>query len=222
MKEFQQKQEEAKLLAMKNEAERIKIEEILQQEREERLRLEQEKRDKKKMKEKQRIQRKKDDGSYLTKEQREKLERARIQLEAAGIQVPVRQGPATATTNTTEQAVQPVKKRVLYDDRRKKPKESNNKRTFLSQCMMVIALSTPFSNCSEEATTDISTTTSAKSESQPTANDAKVEVGREIVRFSSTSILQTKDELKDEWDQESEEETNHQQEKSEIKSTERE
>lgn len=122
MKEFQRMQEEAKLKALKDEEERNRLEEEMAKKREEQLRLEKEQREKKKMKEKERIQRKKAEGSYLTKEQREKLERARIQLEAAGIQVPARH--STQKGSNDEQATQPVKKRVLYDDRRKKDKSS--------------------------------------------------------------------------------------------------
>lgn len=117
MKEFQKKQEEAKLRAMKDEEEKQRLEEELEQQREEKQRLEKERREKKKQKEKERIQRKKEEGSYLTKEQREKLERARVQLEAAGVQVPAR---STAQTTGTNNGEQPVKKRVVYDDRRKK------------------------------------------------------------------------------------------------------
>lgn len=120
MKEFQRQQEEAKLKAIRDEEERQRLEELLDKQREEQDRLEKERREKKKQKEKDRIQRKKDEGSYLTKEQREKLERARIQLEAAGIQVPARNTAATS-------AEQPVKKRVLYDDKRKK-NQTNAKR----------------------------------------------------------------------------------------------
>ena len=126
MKEFQKKQEEAKLKAMKDEEEKQRFDEELEKQREERLRLEKERREKKKQKEKERIQRKKEEGSYLTKEQREKLERARVQLEAAGIQVPARNTVHT-TANNGEQS---VKKRVIYDDRRKKT-QTDAKRMFL-------------------------------------------------------------------------------------------
>ncbi|UJR25567.1 hypothetical protein I4U23_006912 [Adineta vaga] len=127
MKEFQKKQEEAKLKAMQDVEEKERLEEELQKQHEERLRLEKERREKKKQKEKERIQRKKEDGSYLTKEQREKLERARIQFEAAGIQVPARSTVLTTANN----GEQPTKKRVVYDDRRKKnqtnaAKQANN------------------------------------------------------------------------------------------------
>jgi translation initiation factor 5B len=131
MKEFQRKQEEAKLKAIKDEEEKQRLEEELEKQREEKLRLEKERRDKKKQKEKERIQRKKEEGSYLTKEQREKLERARIQLEAAGIQVPARNTTQT-TTNNSEQS---VKKRVIYDDRRKK---TNNVETTSKQVVTPI------------------------------------------------------------------------------------
>ncbi|CAF0917376.1 unnamed protein product [Adineta ricciae] len=116
MKEFQRKQEEAKLKALQDEEAELRLQEELEKQREERLRLEKERRDKKKQKEKDRIQRKKEEGSYLTKEQREKLERARIQFEAAGIQVPARSAESKSANN----GEQPIKKRVLYDDRRKK------------------------------------------------------------------------------------------------------
>ncbi|CAF1301674.1 unnamed protein product [Adineta ricciae] len=116
MKEFQRKQEEAKLKALQDEEAELRLQEELEKQREERLRLEKERRDKKKQKEKDRIQRKKEEGSYLTKEQREKLERARVQLEAAGIQVPARSAESKSANN----GEQPIKKRVLYDDRRKK------------------------------------------------------------------------------------------------------
>ncbi|CAF3718925.1 unnamed protein product [Adineta steineri] len=124
MKEFQKKQEEAKLKAIQDEEEKMRLEEEFQKQREEKERAEKEKRDKKKIKEKERIQRKKEEGSYLTKEQREKLERARIQLEAAGVQVPARNTVAQTTVNNGEQ---PVKKRVIYEDRRKKT-QGNAKR----------------------------------------------------------------------------------------------
>jgi translation initiation factor 5B len=122
MKEFQRKQEEAKLQALKDEEERMKLQDKLDQQREEELRLEKEQREKKKLKEKERIRRKKEDGSYLTKEQREKLERARVQLEAAGVQVPARSTAQKATTNNDEQAAQSARKRFLYNDRPKKTK----------------------------------------------------------------------------------------------------
>ncbi|CAF1323503.1 unnamed protein product [Adineta steineri] len=112
MKEFQKKREEAKLKAVQDEEEEMRLEEAFQKQREEKERAEKEKRDKKKQKEKERIQTKKKEGTYLTKEQREKLERARIQLQAAGIQVPER--------NTVDNGERPVKKRILYEDRRKK------------------------------------------------------------------------------------------------------
>ena len=121
MKEFQRMQEEAKLKAMKDEEERIRLEEEMAKKREEQERLEKERRENKKRKEKDRINRKKEEGTYLTKEQREKLERARVQLEAAGIQVPARHTVQKSATND-EQTGQTVKKRVLYDDRRKKGK----------------------------------------------------------------------------------------------------
>lgn len=123
MKEFQKQQEEAKLKAFQDEQDKIKAEEELQRQLEEKARLEKEQREKKKLKEKQRIQRKKEEGSYLTKEQREKLERARIQLGAAGIQVPARNVPTKSGT-IDEQTGQPVKKRVVYDDRLKKGKQN--------------------------------------------------------------------------------------------------
>lgn len=135
MKEFQRQQEEAKLKAMKDEEEKQRLEEELERQREERLRLEKERREKKKQKEKERIQRKKEEGSYLTKEQREKLERARIQLEAAGIQVPAR-NTVQATTATANNGEQPVKKRVLYDDRRKK-NQPNAKRKLILHCIRI-------------------------------------------------------------------------------------
>ncbi|CAF1287967.1 unnamed protein product [Adineta steineri] len=112
MKEFQKKREEAILKAAQDEEEEMRLEEAFQKQREEKERAEKEKRDKKKQKEKERIQTKKKEGTYLTKEQREKLERARIQLQAAGIQVPER--------NTVDNGERPVKKRILYEDRRKK------------------------------------------------------------------------------------------------------
>lgn len=126
MKEFQRQQEEAKLKLMQNEQENQRLAEEMEEQRLERIRLEKERREKKKQKEKERIQRKKEEGSYLTKEQREKLERARIQLEAAGIQVPARNTVQATSTNNGEQ---PVKKRVVYDDRRKK-NQANAKRKF--------------------------------------------------------------------------------------------
>ena len=133
MKEFQRKQEEAKLKAMQDEEEKQRLEEEMEKQREERIRLEKERREKKKQKEKERIQRKKEEGSYLTKEQREKLERARVQLEAAGVQVPARNTAQTASTNNGEQ---PVKKRVVYDDRRKK-NQTNAKRKFLHHTVQI-------------------------------------------------------------------------------------
>lgn len=121
MKEYQRQQEEAKSRVMKDEEERVRLEEEMIKKREEQERLEKEKREMKKQKEKNRILRKKEEGTYLTKEQREKLERARIQLEAAGVQVPARNTVQKGAQNE-EQTGQPVKKRVLYDDRRKKGK----------------------------------------------------------------------------------------------------
>ena len=120
MKEFKRMQEEANLKLMKDEEEKQRLQEEMEKQREEQQLLEKEQREKKKLKEKERIKRKKEEGSYLTKEQREKLERARIQLEAAGVQVPVRHPTQAATSASTEPAAQTVKKRVLYDDRRKK------------------------------------------------------------------------------------------------------
>ncbi len=126
MKEFQKKQEEEKLRAMKNEEEKLRLQEELERQREEKLRLEKERREKKKQKEKERIQRKKEEGSYLTKEQREKLERARIQLEAAGIQVPARNTAQAGASN----GEQPGKKRVLYEDRRRKTQTNAKRMSF--------------------------------------------------------------------------------------------
>jgi translation initiation factor 5B len=128
MKEFQKKQEEANLRAIKDEEEKQKLLEKYEEEREQKRLAEKERREKKKQKEKERILRKKEEGSYLTKEQREKHERARIQLEAAGIQVPARITVQT-TADATDQTGQAAKKRVVYDDRRKKP-QTNLKRTF--------------------------------------------------------------------------------------------
>lgn len=164
MKEFQRQQEEAKLKAIRDEEERQRLEELLDKQREEQERLEKERREKKKQKEKDRIQRKKDEGSYLTKEQREKLERARIQLEAAGVQVPARNTAATS-------AEQPVKKRVLYDDKRKK-NQTNAKQT-------------------NNADT---TNQSAQTAVTPVETEKKLAVKEE-------------DNLKEDWEQDSEEET---------------
>lgn len=135
MKEFQRKQEEAKSKAMEDEKEKQRLEEELERQREERIRLEKERREKKKQKEKERIQRKKEDGSYLTKEQREKLERARIQLEAAGIQVPARNTAQATSTNNGEQ---PTKKRVLYDDRRKKNQANAKRKSLPSRSIQLV------------------------------------------------------------------------------------
>ncbi|CAF4568535.1 unnamed protein product, partial [Rotaria sp. Silwood1] len=179
MKEFQKKQEEAKLKALKDEEEKLRLEEELDKQHEEKIRLEKERREKKKQKEKERIQRKKEEGSYLTKEQREKRERARIQLEAAGIQVPAR-NTAQGTPNNGEQ---PVKKRVLYDDRRKKT-QTNAKQA------------------------DNAEPTTVKSQAAKTS--------------TATKKLSAKEEenLKDNWEQESEEETTVNPEEPESPSTE--
>ncbi|CAF3906438.1 unnamed protein product [Rotaria sp. Silwood2] len=176
MKEFQKKHEEAKLKALKDEEEKLRLDEELQRQHEDKIRLEKERREKKKQKEKERIQRKKEEGSYLTKEQREKRERARIQLEAAGIQVPAR-NTAQTTANNGEQS---VKKRVLYDDRRKKT-QTNAKQ--------------------------------ADNVEPTTATKTPTETGKK---------LSTKEEenLKDNWEQESEDETTINPEESETQSTE--
>ena len=134
----------------------------MEKQREEQLLLEKEQREKKKLKEKERIKRKKEEGSYLTKEQREKLERARIQLEAAGVQVPVRHPTQAATSASTESTAQPVKKRVLYDDRRKK-NQTNTKR----KCPTWQTLSSD-DLCLEEDHTE---ETASKSKSTVTPND---------------------------------------------------
>jgi translation initiation factor 5B len=178
MKEFQKKQEEAKLKAMKDEEEKQRLEEEFEQQREEKLRLEKERREKKKQKEKERIQRKKDEGSYLTKEQRDKLERARIQLEAAGIQVPARNTTQTIATNNGEQS---VKKRVLYDDRRKKT-QTNAKQT-----------------------------NNAESTSQTVLTPIETE---------KKLLVKEEENLKDDWEQESEEETTFNPEESQTPSIE--
>lgn len=132
MKEIQKQQEDAKLKAIKDEEERFQLEEKMAQQREEQVRLEKEQRERKKLKEKERIRRKKEDGSYLTKEQREKLERARVQLEAAGVKVPERSTAQKAAPGSEEPAAQAGKKRVIYEDRRKKTK-GNGKREDLTQ-----------------------------------------------------------------------------------------
>jgi len=181
MKEFQRRQEEAKLIALKNEEEQIRLEEELAKKREEQLRLEKEQREKKKLKEKERIRRKKEEGSYLTKEQREKLERARVQLEAAGIQVPARNATQKGTTNE-EPTGQQSKKRVIYDDRRKKGKGAG-----------------------QHESTDATTAS--------TPADSNKE-------FSEKTNAMKKEELKDDWDQESEEETTDVQDESQTTSAE--
>ncbi|CAF3541853.1 unnamed protein product [Rotaria sordida] len=167
MKEFQKKQEEAKLRALKDEEEKQRLDEEFQKQHEEKTRLDKERREKKKQKEKERIHRKKEEGSYLTKDQKEKLERARIQLEAAGIQVPARNTTQTIPNNKE----QTVKKRVLYDDRRKKT-QTNAKQV-----------------------DNVERTTA-------TSRVAKTPIGTE-------KKLSAKEEenLKDNWEQESEEET---------------
>jgi hypothetical protein len=91
------------------------LEEERDQKEQEKLRLEKEYREKIKEKEKNRIRRKREDGSYLTKEQRKKYQRAQIQLGAAGIQVPTRHISQLTTSNNDES----IKKRILYDDHRK-------------------------------------------------------------------------------------------------------
>jgi len=177
MKEFQKLQEEAKLKAMKDEEEKRQLEEEFEKQREEKLRLEKERREKKKQKEKERIQRKKDEGSYLTKEQRDKLERARIQLEAAGIQVPARNTTQTAANN----GEQSVKKRVLYDDRRKKT-QTNAKQT---------------------------------NNAEPTSQTVLTPIETE-----KKLLVKEEENLKDDWEQESEEETTYNPEESQTPSIE--
>ena len=127
MKQIQKDQEEAKLKAIQDEEQRFQLEEQLAKQQEEKLRAEKEQRERKKQKEKDRIRRKKEEGTYQTKEQREKLERARVQLEAAGIQVPARSAAQKTATGNEEASAQAGKKRVVYEDRRKKPK-GNGKR----------------------------------------------------------------------------------------------
>lgn len=115
LKERQKDRQNAELEAEK-EAKRIELlQEEYEQKQTEKLRLEQEYRDKRKEKEKTRIQRQREDGSYLTKEQRKKYQRAQIQFEAAGIEVPTRHTAQLTTINTGETG----RKRILYDDRRK-------------------------------------------------------------------------------------------------------
>lgn len=99
--------EEAKRIQRENEEE--------QEKREKALRLEQERRQRLKQKEHDRIQRQREAGLYQTKEQRKKHQQAQVQLGAAGIEVPMRHNARQLTTDENE----PVKRRILYDDRRK-------------------------------------------------------------------------------------------------------
>ncbi|CAF0921562.1 unnamed protein product, partial [Didymodactylos carnosus] len=125
----------------KEKIEQIAAQETQEREEEERIRhelekiqLEKERKEKKKQKEKERIKRQKEQGTYLTKEQREKLERARQQLGAAGVQIPARtlaQQQVSSTNGSVSSVPSDTKKRVIYDD--KKKKLSGNKNTALSQ-----------------------------------------------------------------------------------------
>lgn len=118
LKAIKQEQEERKNAQLKADEEAKKnkrLQEEYEQKQREKLRLGQEYRDKIKEKEKIRIQRQRDDGSYLTKEQRKKFQRAQVQLGAAGIQVPTRHKSPLTTANHGESE----KRRILYDDQRK-------------------------------------------------------------------------------------------------------
>ncbi|CAF2154254.1 unnamed protein product [Rotaria magnacalcarata] len=186
MKEFQKIQEEAKLKALKDEEEKQRLQEEHENQREEKLRLEKERRDKKKLNEKKRIQRKKEEGSYLTKEQREKLERARVQLEAAGVQVPARATTQAAVNN----GEQPAKKRVIYEDRRKKT-QTNAKQAEPTNV------------------TSQSVTASSETDKKPSTKE----------QTNTKDNWEEEDNLKDNWEQESEEETTVDTEEPEIPST---
>ncbi len=115
IKQRQIDRENAELEADEEAKKHQRLQEERNQKEEEKLRLEKEHREKRKEKEKIRIQRQREDGSYLTKEQRKKYQRAQIQLQAAGIQVPTRAVSQLTMSNNSESN----KKRILYDDHRK-------------------------------------------------------------------------------------------------------
>jgi hypothetical protein len=105
----------AQLEAEKAAKEKQRLEDEREQRELERLRLEKENREKKKQNKKKRIERQKHEGSYLTKNEREKRQRAQVQFEAAGVQIPTRHIVQSTISDNGEAG----KKPILYDDQRK-------------------------------------------------------------------------------------------------------
>lgn len=120
IKNRQEKQKEAELLEKEEAEEQQRLEEELERKRQEKILEETKQREIKKQKEKDRIQRQRADGSYLTKNQQKARERACVQYEAAGIQLPERHLTSSLISNDN----QPIGKRIVYDDRRKSVKRN--------------------------------------------------------------------------------------------------